>query len=138
MHPWIITLILKTFLFQLSSSALDTTGPFLVLNAFRMLPPDATHTMLVSFTPAAGRVFQEVLNINTTMASLHLTLVGKGVSPIVSLTAVENGLFDMGAVLAGEYVEKTFKVREGWDLKCSCKIISLDFDSSVANKNENK
>lgn len=78
-----------------------------------MLPPDATHTMLVSFTPAAGRVFQEVLNINTTMASLHLTLVGKGVSPIVSLTAVENGLFDMGAVLAGEYVEKTFKVREG-------------------------
>ena len=67
--------------------------------------------MLVSFTPTAGRVFQEVFNIQTTMASLHLTLVGKGVSPLVSLTAVESGMFDMGAVLAGEYIEKTFKVK---------------------------
>ena len=99
-------------IFQLSSSALDTTGPFVVLNSFRILPPDATHTMLVSFTPTAGRVFQEVLNIKTLTASLHLTLVGKGVSPLVSLTAIENGVFDMGAVLAGEYVEKTFKVHK--------------------------
>ena len=98
------------FMFQLSSSALETTGPFLVLNAFRMLPPDGTHTMLLSFTPTAGRVFQEVLHIKTTTAALHLTLVGKGVSPLVSLTAVEDGVFDMSAVLAGEYLEKTFKV----------------------------
>ena len=107
-------------IFQLSSSSLDTTGPFVVLNAFRMLPPDATHTMLLSFTPTAGRVFQEVLNIHTTTASLHLTLIGKGVSPLVSLTAVEDGVFDMGAVLAAEYLEKTFKVREHTFILLTC------------------
>jgi hypothetical protein len=35
-------------------------GPFQVMNAFRVLPPDATHTMLVSFTPSAGRVVSDL------------------------------------------------------------------------------
>ena len=40
---------------------------------------------------------------------LHLTLLGHGVSPLVNLS-VEDGLFDVGAVLVNEYTEKTFKV----------------------------
>jgi len=41
---------------KLTSSLLDTSGPFLMLNALRVLPPDGTHTILISFTPEAGRV----------------------------------------------------------------------------------
>ncbi|KAL4221191.1 hypothetical protein ACF0H5_019455 [Mactra antiquata] len=97
---------------ELTASALDTLGPFQVMNAFRVLPPDATHTMLVSFTPTAGRVFQEVLSISCLTARLHITLTGKGVSPLVSLSpSIDNGVMDMGAVLAGEYLEKTFKMQ---------------------------
>ena len=40
---------------------------------------------------------------------LHLTLRGRGVNPLVSLS-VEEGVFDMSAVLVGEFVEKHFKV----------------------------
>ncbi|XP_053379519.1 cilia- and flagella-associated protein 74-like isoform X2 [Mercenaria mercenaria] len=98
---------------ELSATALDTMGPFQVMNAFRVLPPDATHTMLVSFTPNAGRVFQEVLSISCLTAQLHISLVGKGVSPLVSLSPAiaDDGIMDMGAVLAGEYLEKTFKMQ---------------------------
>ncbi|KAL3862108.1 hypothetical protein ACJMK2_008101 [Sinanodonta woodiana] len=96
---------------ELKASNLDTSGPFLILNALRMLPPDASHTMLVSFTPNEGRVFQEELQISSGTANLHLTLCGKGVSPLVSLNIPESGIMDMGAVLANEYIEKTFKMQ---------------------------
>ena len=45
-------------------------------------------------------------------SSLHITLVGKGVTPFINLqpNVAENGVMDMGSVLAGEYLEKTFKV----------------------------
>lgn len=56
--------LIWTISLQLSSSALDTTGPFQVMNAFRVLAPDATHTMLVSFTPNAGRVVCSCLYYN--------------------------------------------------------------------------
>ena len=45
---------------QLRSSSLDTSGTFQILNALRVLPPDGSHTMLISFTPDEGRIFQEV------------------------------------------------------------------------------
>jgi hypothetical protein len=53
--------------------------------------------------------FQEPMLIKTVTSSLHLTLSGRGVSPMVTLS-VENKVFDMGAVLVKEYVEKSFKV----------------------------
>jgi len=56
--------------------------------------------------------FQEQLHIACEGGELHLTLVGKGVSPLVSLSPAigEKGIMDMGAVMAGEYLEKTFQV----------------------------
>ncbi|CAG2192853.1 unnamed protein product [Mytilus edulis] len=96
---------------ELTSSLLDTSGPFLMLNALRVLPPDGTHTILISFTPEAGRVFHEVLQINSGTSVLHVTVMGEGVNPIINLDMpTENGVFDIGAVLAGEYLERTFKV----------------------------
>lgn len=44
------------FVFQLELSLLDTNGPFQVLNALRELTPDEALTLLVSFTPTAGKV----------------------------------------------------------------------------------
>ena len=41
-------------LFQMTSSLLDPEGPFTMLNALRMLPPDASHTILICFSPHQG------------------------------------------------------------------------------------
>ncbi|KAH3826943.1 hypothetical protein DPMN_128870 [Dreissena polymorpha] len=85
--------------------------------------------MLLSFTPSAGRVFQEVLSVHCETGSLHVTLMGKGVSPLVSLSpnVAENGVMDMGSVLAGEYLEKTFKMQNtsSLSIKYSIKLESL-------------
>lgn len=56
--------------------------------------------------------FHEVLEIKTGHTSLHITLTGKGVSPMIQINMpMQDGVLDMGAVLAGEYLERTFKVR---------------------------
>lgn len=98
---------------ELSASSLDTMGPFQVMNALRVLGPSDIHTVVVSFVPTASRVFQEVFSINCLTAQLHITLMGRGVSPLVTLSPAiaENGIMDMGTVLAGEYLEKTFKMQ---------------------------
>lgn len=40
---------------QLSSSLLDPHGPFQMLNALRVLEPQATHNVIVSFGPNAPK-----------------------------------------------------------------------------------
>ena len=46
--------------------------------------------------------FHEPLEIRTGNSILHLTLAGKGVSPLIDLNMpMEMGVLDMGAVLAG-------------------------------------
>ncbi|XP_077980899.1 cilia- and flagella-associated protein 74-like isoform X2 [Glandiceps talaboti] len=94
---------------DLKSSLLDTCGPFVLLNALRPLQADATHTLLISFTPKQGKVFYEVLEIRCPTSTLSITLQGKGVSPNVNLT-VQNGVLDMGYVLASEENVETFKI----------------------------
>ncbi|VDH97168.1 Hypothetical predicted protein [Mytilus galloprovincialis] len=99
-----------------------------MLNALRVLPPDGTHTILISFTPEAGRVFHEVLQINSGTSVLHVTVMGEGVNPIINLDMpTENGVFDIGAVLAGEYLERTFKMQNSSSLSIdySIKLESL-------------
>ncbi|XP_074655233.1 cilia- and flagella-associated protein 74-like isoform X2 [Tubulanus polymorphus] len=93
---------------DLTSSILNTNGPFLLLNALRSLPPDGTHTLLISFTPTKNNIYYEVLKVSTPYSTLHITLTGKGVAPKVKLTV--EGVVDLGAVLVGEYVERPFKI----------------------------
>ncbi|XP_055958483.1 cilia- and flagella-associated protein 74 isoform X1 [Patella vulgata] len=109
---------------ELNSSLLDTDGPFLMLNALRVLPPGGTHTAVLSFAPNKGCVFQEVLSINSMTALLSMTLIGKGVSPIVNLS-LESDVLDMGAVLATEYCERTFKIHNTSSLSIDY-VIKLD------------
>lgn len=40
---------------QLSSSLLDPHGPFQMLNALRILEPQATHNIVISFGPNAPK-----------------------------------------------------------------------------------
>ncbi|XP_041377895.1 cilia- and flagella-associated protein 74-like isoform X2 [Gigantopelta aegis] len=100
---------------ELKSSILETDGPFQIVNAMRMLSADATHTAVISFTPTAGRVFHEILEIQSPNGTLYLTLTGRGVSPIVNLS-LESQVVDMGAVLCNEYMEKTFKIHNNSSL----------------------
>lgn len=52
-----------------------------------------------------------MLEVKTGHTSLHITLTGKGVSPMIQINMpMQDGVLDMGAVLAGEYLERTFKV----------------------------
>ena len=53
--------------------------------------------------------FQEVLEVKSATSTLHITLKGEGVSPVVNLS-IENNELDMGAIIAGEYREDHFKV----------------------------
>ena len=57
-----------TFIFllvlQLSSSLLDPHGPFQMLNALRVLEPQATHNVVVSFGPNAPKEVRELLNVH--------------------------------------------------------------------------
>ena len=57
-----------TFIFllvlQLSSSLLDPHGPFQMLNALRVLEPQATHNVVVSFSPNAPKEVRELLNVH--------------------------------------------------------------------------
>ncbi|XP_064642380.1 cilia- and flagella-associated protein 74-like [Lineus longissimus] len=93
---------------DLKSSVLDTSGPFLMLNSLRPLPPDGTHTILVSFTPTSSKQYYEVLHVNTGTSSLHITFIGRGVTPVVNLSV--EGVMDMGATITGEYIERPFKI----------------------------
>ncbi|XP_078615785.1 cilia- and flagella-associated protein 74-like [Branchiostoma floridae x Branchiostoma japonicum] len=93
---------------DLKSSILDTAGPFLLLNSLRALQPEATHTLIVSFTPHEGRNFYETLEVHTPTSTLGITLQGRGMTPLVSLSV--EGVLDMGHALAGEAVTETFKI----------------------------
>ncbi|KAH9495100.1 Cilia- and flagella-associated protein 74 [Bulinus truncatus] len=118
---------------ELKSTLVNPAGPFLMLNALRPLSPGATHTILMTFTPEKSQIFQENFCIKSSNATLNLTLKGYGVSPLVNLSFSES-VFDMGAVLSGEFVEKTFMIE-------NTSILSIDYiikqDSISLYHNEN-
>ena len=80
-----------------------------MLNALRLLEPDASHTVLISFSPNGGAKFQETLEIQTPTSTMHVLVKGNGISPLINLS-VEGGCYEFGAVISGEYREESFKV----------------------------
>ncbi|KAI8795411.1 cilia- and flagella-associated protein 74 [Biomphalaria glabrata] len=109
---------------ELKPSLVNPAGPFQMLNALRPLAPGATHTILMTFAPEKSQIFQEKLFIKSLNSTLHLTLKGYGVSPLVNLSFTES-VFDMGAVLSGEYVEKVFTI-ENTSILCINYIIKQE------------
>ncbi|XP_071945764.1 cilia- and flagella-associated protein 74-like isoform X2 [Antedon mediterranea] len=94
---------------DLTSSVLDTCGPFQLLNAIRSLPPNATHTLLIAFSPKIAKVFVEVLNIKCVTSTLCVSLNGQGMQPLVS-TSLEDDLLNFGYVIVGENLTESFKM----------------------------
>ncbi|XP_006819212.1 cilia- and flagella-associated protein 74-like [Saccoglossus kowalevskii] len=119
---------------DLKSSLLDPVGPFVLLNALRPLPPDTTHTLLISFTPKQGKIFYEMLDICSPTSTLSINLQGQGVSPKVTVS-VENGVLDMGYVLAGEETIDTFKIENTSSLSVDF-AIKLDSLSLTKQKDQ--
>ena len=66
-------------------------------------------SVLVTWIFMSSLQFQETLHIYGPESTLHVNLLGRGVNPTIQLN-LEDRLFDMGAVLVNEYVERTFKV----------------------------
>lgn len=74
---------------QLSSTILDTLGPFVLVNALRVLAPEATHTLIISFTPTAGHIVSRHLFVGLSqkilswVAYLHQSnaIVTKRINP---------------------------------------------------------
>lgn len=111
---------------DLTLSSLDTNGPFQVLNALRTLTPGEAHTLLVSFTPNAGKLFYEVLKVISSTAILSIPLTGEGVSPVINIS-VENGILNLGDVLEGESAVGTFSLSNSSSLKVD---YSIQLDSN--------
>ncbi|KAG7472773.1 hypothetical protein MATL_G00112620 [Megalops atlanticus] len=94
----------------LSSSLLDQSGPFMLLNALRPLEPGATHTILLSFTPSQSKKYRETLDIRCTKMTLRLTLWGVGVDPAVTCSH-EGKVMNFGYVLEKESASQVFKLQ---------------------------
>lgn len=81
-------------------------GPLTILSQLRI---DMRTSQIDIVSDLFHLQFQEELGIEALNSTLHLTFRGQGVSPLVNL-GVENHLFDMQAVLVGEYVERPITV----------------------------
>ena len=92
---------------KMKTSSLIPLGPFQIQSALRAVSPGATHTLLLTFTPKQDLLFQENLGLNTLSSTLHLALKGCGFRQLVPLS-VEDGLFDMTAVLVADFVVQPF------------------------------
>ncbi|XP_019906907.2 cilia- and flagella-associated protein 74 [Esox lucius] len=94
---------------ELSSSVLDLSGPFSLLNALRPLSPGTTHKLLVSFAPTAGKQYRETMEIRCPKMTLDVTLCGVGVDPLVTSSHL-GGLIDFGYVLQKESTSQVIKL----------------------------
>ncbi|XP_063049388.1 cilia- and flagella-associated protein 74-like [Engraulis encrasicolus] len=96
----------------MTSSVLDLTGPFMLLNALRPLRPRHTHTLLIAFTPTQQRQYREVLELHSSRMSLRLTLCGEGVEPMV--TCSHSGpIMDFGHLLENDTTTQVIKLYNG-------------------------
>ena len=97
---------------KITSSILDPHGPFHVSNAFRKLPPNATHNLLVTFSSSnKTEVFYEALTLfYGNGGSLRLGLKGNSVEPNVELSVKDESI-DLGDVIVNDIINQSFQVK---------------------------
>lgn len=83
---------------------------FTILNALRTVLPGQRKSLVVQFQPREDQPFEETLKLFCDHACVSTKLKGVGVRPEVKLVP-EEGLLNVGGVLLGEYVEKTFQIQ---------------------------
>ena len=97
---------------KITSSILDPHGPFRVSNAFRKLSPNATHNMVVIFSPTnRTEVCYEALTLfYGNGGSLRLGLKGNSVEPDVELSIKDESI-DIGDVIVNDIISHSFQVK---------------------------
>lgn len=86
-------------------------GGFSVLNAMRTIQPGETKALVVQFEPQAQQIFEEKLMIYSNHTVVSVNLKGTGVRPEVEIVGLTDGLLPFGNVLANEFVEKQFTIK---------------------------
>ncbi|XP_016140702.1 cilia- and flagella-associated protein 74 [Sinocyclocheilus grahami] len=94
---------------KLTSSLLDVTGPFSVLNAMRSIGPEDTHMILIAFTPSLAKKYYETLEVNCSQMSLELALCGEAVNPII--TCSNGGHINFDYVPVNESASQVFRLQ---------------------------
>ncbi|KAJ8016666.1 hypothetical protein DPEC_G00009610 [Dallia pectoralis] len=94
---------------DLSSSVLDLSGPFSLLNALRPISHGSAHKLLVAFVPTAGKQYRETMEIRCPNMTLEVTLCGVGVDPVVT-SSHQGGLMDFGYVFVKESAFQVIKL----------------------------
>ncbi|KAL1269183.1 hypothetical protein QQF64_031472 [Cirrhinus molitorella] len=94
---------------KLTSSLLDVTGPFSVLNAMRSIGPEDTHTLLIAFTPFLAKKYYETLEVSCSQMMLKLALCGEAVNPII--TCSNEGHIKFDYVPVNESTSQTFRLQ---------------------------
>lgn len=86
-------------------------GGFSVLNAMRTIKPGETKALVVQFEPQAQQIFEERLMISSNHTVVSINLKGTGVRPEVEIVGLQDGLMPFGNVLANEFIEKQFTIK---------------------------
>ena len=86
-------------------------GGFSVLNALRTIKPGETKSIVVQFEPFSQQMFEERLMIYSNHTVVSVKLKGIGVRPEVEILGVPDNLLSFGNVMANEYVEKSFTIK---------------------------
>ncbi|XP_051950044.1 cilia- and flagella-associated protein 74 [Xyrauchen texanus] len=94
---------------KLSSSLLDVTGPFSLLNAMRSLCPGERHTLLIAFTPLLDKKYHETLEVSCGQMSLELVLIAEAVEPVISCS--NDGHMDFHCVPVNESSTQVFRLQ---------------------------
>lgn len=86
-------------------------GGFSVLNALRTILPGETKAIVVQFEPNAQQIYEEKLMIYSNHTVVSINLKGTGVRPEVEITGVPDCLLSFTNVMANEYIEKSFSIK---------------------------
>lgn len=101
---------------------LNPTGPFRVVNAIRPLAAGASLDVLVQFAPAQQLRYCESLVVTSQLGRFAVVLAGQGVAPVLRLTP-EDGVVDLGHVVAGDIVTKTITLENTSIFPLPCSLV---------------
>ena len=108
---------------------LPLLGGFTVLNALKSIPPGKTRNVVVQFEPynqqefqkteskklfneqtTASEEYKQTMTVKSGQSSVSIKLKGTSVKPEVTINP-EDGLLNLGAILPGEKMERTFDIK---------------------------
>ncbi|KAJ3586735.1 hypothetical protein NHX12_013129, partial [Muraenolepis orangiensis] len=138
-HKMTVENISKEYL-DLSSSILDLSGPFLLLNALRPLTPGGRHTMVLAFSPTLGKRYRETLEVRCRQMTLEVMLRGEGVEPLLTYCNPSGqggddgggGLLDFGYILERDSASQVIKLRNRCSIEVRYRVLQASLGPPAA------